>query len=67
MYFDSIQALWSMGGHGSYVWIAYGVSLSIMLLSKIYPLKSWGACDIDYSWQIPGIIHWLKKNGIKKK
>ena len=34
---------------------------------KIYPLKSWGACDIDYSWQIPGIIHWLKKNGIKKK
>lgn len=34
---------------------------------RIFPLKSWGACDIDYSWQIPGIIHWLKKNGIKKK
>lgn len=34
---------------------------------RIYPLKSWGACDIDYAWQIPGIIHWLKKNGIKKK
>lgn len=34
---------------------------------KIYPLKSWGACDIDYAWQIPGITYWLKKNGIKKK
>ena len=34
---------------------------------KIYPLKSWGACDIDYAWQIPGIVYWLKKNGIKKK
>ena len=33
---------------------------------KIYPLKSWGACDIDYAWQIPGIVYWLKKNGIKK-
>ena len=33
---------------------------------RIYPLKSWGACDIDYAWQIPGIIHWLKKHGIKK-
>ena len=41
MYFDSIQALWSMGGHGAYVWIAYGVSLSIMAWSIIYPLKGY--------------------------
>ena len=41
MYFDSIQALWSMGGHGSYVWIAYGVSLLIMLWSLISPLKAY--------------------------
>lgn len=34
---------------------------------KIYPIRSWGACDIDYEWQIPGIIYWLKKNGIKEK
>ena len=41
MYFDSIQALWSMGGHGSYVWIAYSVSLLIMLWSLIFPLKAY--------------------------
>ena len=34
---------------------------------KIAPLFSWAGCDIDYEWQIPGIIYWLKKNGIKEK
>jgi len=30
---------------------------------KIYPLKQWGGCDVDYEWQIPGVDYWLKKHG----
>lgn len=29
---------------------------------RIYPLKQWGGCDVDYEWQIPGVEYWLKKN-----
>lgn len=34
---------------------------------KIASLKSWGAGDIDYSWQIPMAEYWLLKNGFKRK
>ena len=34
---------------------------------KIMPIKSWGGCDVDYKWQIPGVEHWLISNGFKKK
>ncbi|UCB56993.1 MAG: cytidylyltransferase [Candidatus Omnitrophota bacterium] len=30
---------------------------------KIYPLKQWGGCDIDYEWQIPMTEYWLRKHG----
>ena len=30
---------------------------------KIAPIFSEGGFDIDYSWQVPGAEHWLKKNG----
>jgi len=30
---------------------------------KIYPLKQWGGCDVDYEWQIPQVEYWLKKHG----
>ena len=33
---------------------------------KIMPIKSWGGCDVDYKWQIPGVEHWLIANGFKK-
>jgi hypothetical protein len=29
---------------------------------KIYPLKQWGGCDVDYEWQVPGVEYWLEKN-----
>lgn len=29
---------------------------------KIYPLKQWGGCDVDYKWQIPLVEYWLKEN-----
>jgi len=34
---------------------------------KIMPIKSWGGCDVDYKWQIPGVEHWLITNGYRKK
>ena len=30
---------------------------------NIYPLKQWGAGDIDYEWQVPGVIYRLQKLG----
>jgi len=30
---------------------------------KIYPLKQWGGCDVDYEWQIPMVEYWLRKHG----
>ena len=33
---------------------------------KIYPLEQWGGCDIDYEWQVPGVIHWLTKHGFSE-
>ncbi len=31
--------------------------------NKIYPLKQWGGCDIDYKWQVAGVEYWLQKQG----
>ena len=33
---------------------------------KIYPLKQWGGCDIDYEWQVPGVEFWLRKHGFSE-
>jgi len=33
---------------------------------RIYPLKQWGGCDIDYEWQVPGVVDWLKKHGFSE-
>jgi hypothetical protein len=30
---------------------------------KIYPLKQWGGCDIDYEWQVSGVEFWLQEKG----
>jgi len=32
---------------------------------RIAPINSWGGCDIDYEWQIPGAEFWLLKQGWK--
>lgn len=34
---------------------------------KIYPLKQWGGCDVDYEWQIPQVTYWLEKHGFKEE
>ena len=43
------------------------VSTDCEKIKKIMPIKSWGGCDVDYKWQIPGVESWLKVNGHKKK
>ena len=30
---------------------------------KIYPLKQWGGCDVDYEWQVSGVECWLRQHG----
>jgi hypothetical protein len=34
---------------------------------KIYPLKQWGGCDIDYEWQVPQAEYWLRKHGFSEQ
>jgi len=33
---------------------------------KIYPIKQWGGCDVDFEWQVPQVEFWLKKNGFNE-
>jgi len=30
---------------------------------RIYPLKQWGGCDVDYAWQVPSVEYWLREHG----
>ena len=30
MYFESLDALWNMAGHGSYVWSCYGLFVALL-------------------------------------
>ena len=33
---------------------------------KIYPIKQWGGCDVDFEWQIPGVEFWLQHEGFSE-
>jgi heme exporter protein D len=39
MYFDSLHALLVMEGHGTYVWIAYFVSLAVIVMALVVPVR----------------------------
>ena len=43
--------------------IADGLLPQKWMGKKIYPLKQWGGCDVDYEWQIPQVEFWLRKHG----
>ncbi|MDA2932769.1 cytidylyltransferase [Acidobacteria bacterium AH-259-D05] len=32
---------------------------------RIAPIYSWGGCDVDYEWQIPGVEYWLLQHGYR--
>ena len=35
MYFESFDALLAMGGHGLYVWSAYGIAIAVLLWNQL--------------------------------
>lgn len=39
MVFDSFSAAWEMGGHGSFVWSAYGLTLVVLLYLIVAPAR----------------------------
>lgn len=39
MYFDSVQALLQMDGHGPYVWTAYGITCVVLLSMLLAPRR----------------------------
>jgi len=32
---------------------------------RIAPIESWGGCDVDYEWQLPGVEFWLHAHGFE--
>jgi len=38
MYFDNFSEFLAMGGHGLYVWIAYGLTAVIFIFNLITPI-----------------------------
>lgn len=43
--------------------IEYGMLPQKWMGQRIYPIKNWGGCDVDYEWQIPGVEFWLRRHG----
>lgn len=43
--------------------IEAGLLPQLWMGRRIYPLKQWGGCDVDYEWQIPLVEFWLKAHG----
>ncbi len=39
MYFDSLQAVIDMDGHGAFVWAAYAITLAVLLLMLAAPRR----------------------------
>ena len=39
MYFDSLDALLKMDGHGVYVWAAYAITLAVIAFMLLSPIR----------------------------
>ncbi|OPX56784.1 heme exporter protein D [Oceanospirillum multiglobuliferum] len=39
MYFDSFSEFLNMGGHGLYVWLAYGLTILLLVINFILPIR----------------------------
>ena len=39
MYFADVNALIEMGGHGFYVWLSYGITIIVLVLLIVYPVR----------------------------
>lgn len=40
MYFDSLSAAMTMGGHGGYVWSAYAITFAVLAVVIVRPILS---------------------------
>ena len=38
MYFESFSEFLNMGGHGLYVWLAYGISAVLLAINVVLPI-----------------------------
>ena len=43
MYFESFEALLTMGGHGLYVWSAYGIAIVVLVWNQLVVMLSMNA------------------------
>lgn len=39
MYFESFSEFLNMGGHGLYVWMAYGLSAVLLVINVVLPIQ----------------------------
>ena len=44
--------------------IEHGLPPQKWMGRRIAPIPSWGGCDVDYEWQLPGVEYWLRRHGI---
>jgi len=47
--------------------LSYGILPQKWMGQKIYPLKQWGGCDVDFEWQVPMVEYWLRKHGFSEQ
>jgi hypothetical protein len=47
--------------------LSYGMLPQKWMGQKIYPLKQWGGCDIDFEWQVPMVEYWLRQHGFSEE
>lgn len=52
MYFDSFSEFLAMGGHGLYVWIAYGLTAVIFIYNLIAPVFKRKRLIVEQSRQL---------------
>ncbi len=51
MQFDSLAEFFAMGGHGLYVWLAYGATVALLLLNFTSARQSFHKALHTLSWQ----------------
>lgn len=39
MYFEDMNSLLQMGGHGGFVWASYGITLLVIVALLLFPLR----------------------------
>lgn len=51
MYFETFNELLAMGGHGLYVWLAYGVTALVLVANYVAVRSAMKRCQERLRWQ----------------